>query len=164
MRALMPCLGLLAVALADSPRDAAASDWGCQVLLCASSSDPSWQEVAACHPPMERLIEAMSRPGFSWPACPEAGTGTPGYERYADCPEGWTPTIDPGRDHGGEFSYCARKSTSCAGSHGYIPVRDRGSCSAAETRSRPMRSEPYYFDIMDDNAGTLTRHWFNLRR
>lgn len=29
---------------------AQASDWGCEVLLCASSSNPSWRGVPACHP------------------------------------------------------------------------------------------------------------------
>ena len=34
--------------------DAQASEWGCEVLLCASSSNPSWRGVPACHPPMNR--------------------------------------------------------------------------------------------------------------
>ena len=28
-----------------------ASDWGCEVLLCAASSNPSWHDVASCRPP-----------------------------------------------------------------------------------------------------------------
>ena len=49
------------------PAPAAASEWGCEVLLCASSSNPSWRGVPACHPPMTRLISAMKKPGFHWP-------------------------------------------------------------------------------------------------
>ena len=80
-------LGLVLTAAA-LPAPATASEWGCEVLLCASSSNPSWRGVSACHPPMNRLISAMKKPGFDWPTCPEAGTGSPGHERYADCPEG----------------------------------------------------------------------------
>lgn len=164
MRAVLPCLGLLALAIAASVRNAAATEWGCEVLLCASSSNPSWHSVAACHPPMERLIEAMSHPGFSWPTCPEAGTGKPGYERFADCPQGWTPASDPGMEHGGGgLSYCVRKNSSCADNR-RISIRHGGSCLLAEYRSRPLRSDPYYFDMRDHNDGTLARHWFNLGR
>ena len=67
-------LGLFLTAAA-LPAPAAASEWGCEVLLCASSSNPSWRGVPACHPPMNRLISAMKKPGFDWPTCPEAGTG-----------------------------------------------------------------------------------------
>lgn len=73
---------------------AKASEWGCEVLLCAASSHPSWRGVDTCHPPMERLISAMKKPGFSWPTCPEGGAGKPGYEKYAECPAGWTPAAD----------------------------------------------------------------------
>lgn len=47
--------------------DVEASEWGCEVLLCASSSNPSWRGVPACRPPMYRLISAMKGWGFSWP-------------------------------------------------------------------------------------------------
>lgn len=50
-----------------------ASEWGCKVLLCASSSNPGWRGVPACHPPMYRLISAMKGWGFSWPPCPKLG-------------------------------------------------------------------------------------------
>jgi hypothetical protein len=65
----------------SADRNVHASEWGCEVLLCASSSDPSWRGVQACHPPMYRLISAMNGWGFKWPTCLEAGTGEPGYER-----------------------------------------------------------------------------------
>ena len=102
------------------PDRAEASEWGCEVLLCASSSNPSWRGVPACHAPMYRLISAMGNWGFSWPTCPEAGTGKPGYEAYDDCQQ----TV---------------------------------------TTARPLREDPYYFDIRHDD-GNVTRHWFSLRR
>jgi hypothetical protein len=30
--------------------DAQASEWDCEILLCASSSNPSWRGVSSCHP------------------------------------------------------------------------------------------------------------------
>src|SRR6478735_5267175 len=80
---------LLSVSATVSGAPATASDWGCEVLLCAASSNPSWRGVASCHPPMKRLISAMKKPGFDWPTCPAAGTGSPGFERYAACPKGY---------------------------------------------------------------------------
>lgn len=100
---------LAAVAL---PTPATASEWGCEVLLCASSSNPSWRGVPACHPPMNRLISAMKKPGFDWPICPEGGTREPGYQRYAECPEGYQ--VGSSRDRNGfarEGDLCVRQST-----------------------------------------------------
>jgi hypothetical protein len=70
------------------PANVQASEWGFEVLLCAASSNSSWRSVSACHAPMSRLISAMNDWGFKWPTCPEAGTGRPGYERFAACPAG----------------------------------------------------------------------------
>ncbi len=68
---LKTLLGALTVASAGlfltAIDDAQASQWGCEVPLCASSSSPSWRGVPACHPSMNRLILAMRRTGFSWP-------------------------------------------------------------------------------------------------
>jgi len=98
MKSWIVALGIAAAGAAFSEsRLATASEWGCEILLCASSSNPSWRGVPACHPPMNRLISAMKRPSFSWPTCPEAGTGRPGYEQFEECPVGWAATTDPGR-------------------------------------------------------------------
>ncbi|RTM10857.1 MAG: hypothetical protein EKK31_01255 [Hyphomicrobiales bacterium] len=142
-------------ALSVDVSDAAASEWGCEVLLCASSSDPSWHGVPACHPPMERLIAAMSSWSFTWPTCPEAGIGAPGFERYADCPAGWTVGYSE-VSHGtrSDPNICVKKGAACG---------RRDSCGDTVSIPRPFREEPYYFDI-SDNDGSLTRHWFNLRR
>lgn len=135
--------------------DARASEWGCEVLLCASSSNPSWHGVPACHPPMDRLISAMSSWGFSWPTCPEAGASSPGFEKYADCPAGWTIGYS-GIGHGSrsEPDRCVQKRGSCG---------RRDGCSETVSIARPVREEPYYFDIPAD-SGPATRHWFSLRR
>jgi hypothetical protein len=89
-----------------------ASEWGCEVLLCASSLNPSWRGVPACHPPMYRLISAMKGWGFSWPTCPEAGTGQPGYEVYDECPAGWS-VGSSGQDHGGQDDLCVQVRNTC---------------------------------------------------
>jgi hypothetical protein len=80
--------------LATAPK-ASASEWGCTILLCAASSNPSWHGVAECRPPMQRLISAMRRSGFSWPTCPEGRTGKPGYELIA-LPDGRQQAIAAG--------------------------------------------------------------------
>jgi hypothetical protein len=143
------------VLLADA---AEASEWGCEVLLCASSSDPSWRGVPACHPPMYRLISAMDRPGFSWPTCPEASTSGPGYERYDECPEGWSVAYSNQDRGGGEPDLCVLVRNTCPAG-----FRGRQDCQQTASMPRPVREKPYYFDIRhhDDNA---TRHWFSLRR
>jgi hypothetical protein len=136
---------------------AEASEWGCEVLLCASSSNPSWRGVPACHPPMNRLISAMGKWGFSWPTCLEAGTGKPGYETYEECPAGWS--VGPSsQDHGGgQSDVCVQVRNTCPSDFG------RDGCQETVTMARPLREDPYYFDIRHDN-GRLTRQWFNLRR
>lgn len=137
---------------------AGASEWGCEVLLCASSSKPSWRSIPACHPPMHRLISAMNRWGFSWPTCPEAGTGKPGYEAYEDCPAGWS-AASSFDDHGGrQQNICVQVRNICDSRSG-----GRAGCEQTVTMPRPLRQDPYYFDIRHDD-GNVTRHWFNLRR
>ncbi|WP_158693493.1 hypothetical protein [Neorhizobium alkalisoli] len=158
-----------------------ASEWGCEVLLCAASSNPSWRGVESCHPPMEKLISAMKEPGFSWPTCPEGGAGSPGYERYAECPAGWTPT-DGDDQHSMSVrgqSRCMRAVNQCRGGQRFLGSSNGGqrrttsdgvtrifsgtnSCSFTEYKARPLRSDPYYFDIKDDQTSQSSRFWFNL--
>lgn len=142
-----------------------ASEWGCEVLLCASSSNPSWRGVPACHPPMNRLISAMKRPGFSWPTCPEAGTGRPGYEQFEGCPAGWVATTDPNQDHhNGLKSHCARTVNLCGERLKLRFGRDGEGCLRTELMARQLRQNPYYFDIKDDTYGSISRHWFGLMK
>lgn len=136
----------------------AASEWGCEVLLCASSSNPAWRGVPACHPPMQRLISAMGNWGFSWPTCPEAGTGKPGYEAYDECPSGWS-VGSSNQDHGGgQGDLCIQVRNRCPSGYG-----GRDGCQETVTMPRPVREDPHYFDIMAGD-GKVTRHWFNLRK
>jgi hypothetical protein len=137
--------------------DTRANEWGCEVLLCASSSDPSWRGVPACDPPMYRLISAMKNWGFTWPTCPEAGIGEPGYERYADCPVGWSIGYSD-NDHGGrrEPSFCVQTRDTCGSRYS-----GREQCRQTVSIERPRRDEPYYFDIPSED-GRTTRRWFSL--
>jgi hypothetical protein len=159
-----------------------ASQWGCDVLLCAASDNPSWHGVASCRPPMEKLIDAMKRPGFSWPTCPEGGAGKPGYDRYADCPVGWAPAVSEQDDNHGpstELSRCSRTVQACTAHVGRSDERTstevmggsltrvysgRDGCEYTEYVARPLRNQPYYFDIKTSDDGAFERHYFDLRK
>lgn len=156
----------LFVSAAISAAPATASEWGCEVLLCAASSNPSWRGVPSCHPPMTRLISAMKKPGFDWPTCPEAGTGSPGFERYAACPEGYRVGSSSDRDgFGREENLCIRTVNMCQGkTHGLYHSDRQRNCMQTVSISRPLRSEPYFFDIKNDTSGQTERHWFELHR
>lgn len=165
---LMPAhivVGML-LTVATPPEPAFAGAWGCEVLLCASSSNPSWRGVPACHPPMDRLISAMKKPGFDWPTCPEAGTGSPGHERYADCPDGYQVGSRHDRNSFvGKGDLCVKTVNFCQGNaHGFYTSDRQRSCIQTVSRPRPRRSEPYYFDIKNDTSGQTERHWFGLNR
>jgi len=149
---------LSAATLVSLPDRSEASQWGCEVLLCASSSNPSWRGVPACHPPMYRLISAMKRWGFSWPTCPEAGTGKPGYEAYDECPAGWTVGYSNQDRGGGHPDLCVQARNECRSRPG-----GQDGCDEHVTMPRPLRHDPYYFDITAGD-GAVTRHWFNLRK
>ncbi|TPI27669.1 hypothetical protein FJ970_31315 (plasmid) [Mesorhizobium sp. B2-1-8] len=157
MRLIKSIITVVAMAVISPPvgiLNAKASEWGCEVLLCASSTSPSWHGVPACHPPMERLIAAMASWGFSWPTCPEAGTGKPGYEKYADCPAGWiVGHSEVGHGSRSEPNLCVKHSGDCG---------RRDGCRETASIVRPVRDDPYYFDIPAD-SGPAARHWFNLR-
>lgn len=139
---------------------AADAEWGCQILLCAASESPSWHGVPYCVPPMHKLITAMAKPGFSWPICPGAGTGAPNYEKYDDCPAGYTPSRSGNDDHGfssSELNMCTRSVNTCKFGR---RNRDDG-CIQVQTISRPTRAKPYYFDI-PQSTGVKQRFWFDL--
>lgn len=145
---------------------ASGSEWGCQVLLCASSSNPSWRSFSACHPPMTRLISAMKKPGFDWPTCPEAGTGSPGFERYEACPAGYQVGSRRNRDgFTNDRDLCVKTVNICErDGHGLYNFDRQRSCMKTVSISRPLRSEPYYFDIRNDSSGQSERHWFGLNK
>lgn len=178
-------IAIVAVLSAICPRLAVADEWGCEVLLCAASSDPSWHSVPECHPPMDRLISEMKKPGFSWPTCPEGGAGKPEYEPFAECPAGWSPTSgEDGRDGfaRSEMSRCTRTMTDCrngrnrfggngdharteVGEDGITRVYDDGwRCGYREYMSRPRRQQPYFFDIRDPQTQANSRFYFDLNK
>lgn len=173
---------LLSVLLLSSAvNHAAADEWGCEVLLCAALSDPSWHDIAECRPPMSRLISAMKRPGFSWPTCPEGGAGKPGFEKFEDCPSGWSPAAGGfmSGHHPGELSQCIRKGSDCWEGRivgetrgGRLSSVERGDvtrvyhsrwrCDYVDYMARPRREKPYYFDIVDDGNASSRRVYFDL--
>lgn len=59
---------------------------------------------------------------------------------------------------GGQGDLCVQVRNSCPSGFG-----GRDGCEQTVTMSRPLREDPYYFDIRH-NDGNLTRHWFNLKR
>jgi hypothetical protein len=174
------CFAAAVLGLSALGHEAAASEWGCEVLLCSASDNPSWHSIASCQPPMDRLISAMKKPGFSWPTCPEGGAGKPGYEKYADCPAGWSPAQDEtngNRIGGSELSRCSRIVNGCgrgrssggdtrSGTTNRITRIYSGdrSCSYTEFMVRPLRDKPYYFDIRDETVKTTSRYFFDLRK
>ena len=165
-----------AFAPSATPVRADDASWGCQVLLCAASQNPSWHGVPYCVPPMTKLIAAMKEPGFSWPICEEAKAGNPGRETYGDCPSGtvvgsssqtgngWRSdpdqcirTVDVCRSPGQRASDTDQSSFVIRRSFG-----DRGdSCIQQIATPRPRRPDPYYFDIPNEQ-GVKQRFWFNL--
>lgn len=115
--------------------DVEASEWGCEVLLCASSSNPAWRGVPACHPPMYRLISAMKGWGFSWPTSPEAGTGKPGYEAYDECPVGWSVGSSNQDPAVGQDDLCVQARNTCPSGFG-----SRDGCEQTVTMPRPCET------------------------
>ncbi|MHC2296012.1 hypothetical protein [Rhizobium mongolense] len=158
------------------PANAEDASWGCQVLLCAASQNPSWHGVPYCVPPMTRLISAMKEPGFSWPICHEANAGKPGHETYDDCPAGTIVGYSSQGNNGwrGEPDQCIKAVDVCrspsqggseAGCRGTLIRRsfgDRGdTCIEQIATPRPRRANPYFFDVPNDQ-GVKQRFWFNL--
>jgi hypothetical protein len=143
-----------------------ASEWGCQVLLCAASQNPSWHSIAACRPPMLKLIACKFKTfgACPWPTCPEGGAGAPGFAKYADCPAGWEPSSTKGSgNRSQEAQLCVKRDVTCD-----TGLRKTGvsliTCIDMQTMPRALQSDPYYFDIKDDASGATERHFFNLRR
>ncbi|NTA14034.1 hypothetical protein G6M05_26950 [Agrobacterium tumefaciens] len=179
MKAIMLLSAGLIGALSAVPAKAEDAEWGCQVLLCAASKNPSWHGVSYCVPPMRKLITAMSRPGFSWPICHEAKAGKPGRETYENCPAGTTVGYSSrGGDNNwrGEPDQCIETVNVCRASGQHdgntssagLTInrrigRDGESCIQQIATPRPRRADPYYFDIPNDN-GVKERFWFNLNQ
>jgi hypothetical protein len=155
------CLPVLGAGLTP----ANASEWGCHVLLCAASDNPSWQSVPSCHPPMYKLIACKFKTfgACPWPTCPEGGTGEPGYQKFEDCPEGWRPAATPARDGFlTELNLCIQTRQNCESGVGLGDARNLRSCVVS--MPRPVRAKPYYFEMTDSETNQVERHWFSLKK
>lgn len=145
-------------ALAYSAAPSQASEFGCKVLLCAASQNPSWRGVPYCVPPMTKLISMLKR-GKSWPTCPEGGTGKPGYEPYAACPKGWS--VGSSSTNSNDSQCVKRVCTTRYTYRGHDSQNDDENC--IKTMARPRRANPYFFDIRNDDTKVKERFYFNLR-
>lgn len=143
-------------------------NWGCQVLMCAASSSPSWQGVPYCVPPMTKLIAAMKLPGFSWPICPDSKTGKPAYEPYEPCPSGFS-SVSTGEKHF-QRELCVRYVNKRPDAKEYPDAEITTEMGGSDdqyvrgykiTQSRKRKENPYYYDIPNDQGGK-ERFYFNL--
>jgi len=176
---LLPAIAWVVVGFTTMDARAQDASFGCKILLCVASQNPSWQGVSYCVPPVLRLLAIRKiHPGY-WPPCPEAGTSKPGYTEYEDCSAGTTPTtINRESGHGGNMRgtpACA-KPVQVACSRLYNRNRRLGSsylenaesyrvgggCTTTEIIARPRREDPYYFDIRDNETSNIARYYFNL--
>jgi hypothetical protein len=155
------CVSILGAA--GSP--AAASDWGCKVLLCAASDNPSWQSVPSCLPPMYKLIACKFKTfgACPWPTCPEGGAGKPGYAKYEECPSGWTPQASSSTGSGrSELDLCVQRRSDCS-AHIKQGAGLQG-LSCISSMPRPMRTKPYNFQITNSQTNQVETHWFSLKK
>jgi len=156
-------IAVAALSFGTGSAKAAGADWGCEVLLCAASENPSWHGVPSCVPPMSKLIAAMAMPFFSWPICIAAGTGAPGHEAYEDCPSGYSPTRSSDGSDGrqpSDYDRCFRRIDTGLICHD--PRGDKVDCSQVEIINRSLRAKPYNFDIREP-SGETRRFWFDLQ-
>lgn len=186
-RLLFAAAGLAVLAMSPATTKAEEASWGCQILLCAASQTPSWHGVPYCVPPMKKLITEMAKPKFKWPICEEAKTGKPGFEPLEACPDGMTAvSSNDGQSSGLGFGFdnkdqCTKTVNQCLNRaafrtqygdskenarNGVIITsmsqkNDDDGCTVQITQPRPVRADPYYFDIPNEQ-GVKQRNWFNL--
>ena len=190
LRYLLPAIAGIVIGVSAHSAQAQDASFGCKILLCVASQNPSWQGVAYCVPPVLKLLSIRKvHPGY-WPSCPEAGTSKPGYAQYEDCPAGTTATtINDGSGHGGNMrgtAVCAKPiQVACSRLYNhnnrmegnYYQQIDGQSrillddgvrrvtnvCTTTQFIPRVLRKDPYYFDIRNRDAGNTSRFYFNLR-
>lgn len=154
---------LTALILTPTAPQAQDASFGCQVLLCAASRNPSWRGVPYCGPVMQRLFQQLRR-GGSWPTCPEGRVGRPGYDPFEAC---LAPAVPASQGRGDERSL---RLGDASGDLCALRIEPPRVCSSEssdcgvryELSPRPRRSEPWYVDI-ETGEGT-TRFWFSLER
>ena len=145
---------------------AAASDWGCEVLLCLSNPGGPMQ-FAACVPPITRLYDVL-RSGGSFPTCTGVGfsSSMPRVEPYR-CEDGSVLTRIEGE--GTDRLTCRSVERhevtldKCTGSHRSETAKMlfRGGevvcMDYADTRPE-KRDQPNYVDVTIE--GRAQRIWF----
>lgn len=140
------------------------ASFGCQVLLCAASSNPSWSGVPYCVPVMHRLFDLLAA-GHSWPTCPEGHASAPGYQPLEDCPQGTAPATRQETDSGshnsvGQYGIEYRQDDNgayCAPPNELNSLHWSGPDRAT---IRQKRVDPYFVDISTANG--TSRFWFSL--
>lgn len=169
--------GLMLVAPATLPVRAQDAPWGCQVLLCAAATTPSWSGIPYCVPPMTALFQQLAR-GGGWPSCPEGGeTSGLGYQPFKPCaaPDvniNYQPEVDGSQGmiiSAGVFqadpngAYCGNPDLAS-----YSTGFDNGMGTftsqpiAQQLTHAVANPEPYYVDITPTGAAP-TRFYFSLQ-
>ena len=145
---------LFGFAAFDSIAPARAQDasFGCKILLCALSSNPSWTGVPYCGPVMSQLFSILNN-GGSWPSCDAANISPVGYNPYGACPAGSTAVSLTNSRSGSSYAddssggFCGALTATPSGmSGGCQSISNVGSqCLAISTR--PANPTPYFVDI-----------------
>lgn len=160
--------GMFGLSATQVRAEGEAVSWGCQVVMCAASSQPSWQGVPYCVSPMTKLIAAMKLPGFKWPICSEGNVGKPTYEPYQPCPSGFSSET-VGEKHS-ERELCVRVVSKRPDPKEYPDASITTEMGGSDdqyvrgykiSQSRKRNKDPYYFDIPNDKGGK-DRFYFNL--
>ena len=154
------------------------ASFGCKVLLCAASSNPSWSGIPYCAPVMQQLFHDLAK-GGNWPTCPEGATSGIAYQPYQQCSppfENYSPT-QSGQSNGEAFtltsdangSVCANPTILPAGCTWTVSPTDAGkqggACSIKntylQTTAATANADPYYVTITPQGAPPI-KLWFNL--
>jgi len=152
-----------------SPAKAQDASLGCKILLCAAASNPSWESIPYCVPPMNTLFNILSK-GGSWPTCPEGNASGVGYQQYQACPSGKSSySVTQTATNGITGVVADPNGAICAGQVvqqcSYVQTKGNTEevCTnqALDATDRPINAKPYYVDIQ--NNGSSQRFWFNLQ-
>ena len=151
-------LALLAAPLASASAGRAQdASFGCKVLLCAAATAPGWVGIPYCVPVMQELFRQLARRG-PWPVCSEARASGIGYEPYAPCSAGLTPSH-------GEDGQVAAAGSLCANLSKPQQVCGQGEDTSCRTTyptvARPIRPDPNFVDLTT-SAGPQ-RFYFSLK-
>lgn len=138
-----------------------ADEWGCKLLLCLSNP-AGWGSVPDCHPPVEKYLACahLLFGACGFPTCPEGGGSGLSYQKFDDCPTGYTPAASDnsgGKGFGvSEQSICrSLQPTSCDSG-----TRDN-TCTYSEIE-RPLKQMPYSINVTEKSTGEVKTYYFNF--